>query len=45
MLQEDISKSGEFSFEPGRFWLQELMMQELMKDWIAKYTEKERDRV
>lgn len=31
-----IEKDGEFSFEPGRFWLQELMMEELMKDWILK---------
>ncbi len=31
-----IEQDGTFTFEPGRFWLQELMMQELMKDWIAR---------
>ena len=31
-----IEKDGVFIFEPGRFWLQELMMQELMKEWIVK---------
>ena len=31
-----IEKDNIFTFEPGRFWLQELMMQELMTDWIAK---------
>ncbi len=36
-----IEKDGTFTFEPGRFWLQELMMQELMKDWIANYFEKQ----
>lgn len=31
-----IEQDGKFTFEPGRFWVQELMMQELMKDWIEK---------
>ncbi|KJS84153.1 MAG: 30S ribosomal protein S6 modification protein RimK [Peptococcaceae bacterium BICA1-8] len=31
-----IEKEGVFTFEPGRFWLQELMMQELMKDWMKR---------
>lgn len=29
-----IEKDGVFIFEEGRFWLPELMMDELMKDWI-----------
>lgn len=33
-----IENNNVFTFEAGRFWLQELMMQELMKDWIAKKT-------
>ncbi|MGN4425594.1 ATP-grasp domain-containing protein [Bacillus cereus group sp. MYBK30-1] len=37
-----IEENGEFTFEPGRFWLQELMMQGLMEDWIAKHQEKGR---
>ncbi len=35
-----IEQNGDFVFEPGRFWIQELMMKELMKDWIAKNTVK-----
>lgn len=31
-----IEKDGVFIFEEGRFWLPELMMDELMKDWIEK---------
>lgn len=31
-----VEKDGTFTFEPGRFWLQELMLEDLMKDWIAK---------
>jgi glutathione synthase/RimK-type ligase-like ATP-grasp enzyme len=31
-----IERNGVFTFEFGRFWLQELMMLELMKDWIKK---------
>lgn len=33
-----IEKNGEFTFEPGRFWLQELMLEDLMKDWIKKHS-------
>lgn len=29
-----IEKDNTFTFEPGRFWLQELMLEDLMKDWI-----------
>ncbi len=31
-----VEHNGEFIFEEGRFWLQELMMEELMKDWIEQ---------
>lgn len=31
-----IEKDSVFTFESGRFWVQELMMQELMKNWIAE---------
>lgn len=31
-----VEQDGIFTFEPGRFWVEELMMQELMKDWIAQ---------
>lgn len=31
-----VEKNGDFTFESGRFWLQELMMEELMKEWILK---------
>ncbi len=31
-----VEQDGDFTFEPGRFWVEELMMQELMKDWITK---------
>ncbi len=31
-----IERNGKFMFEPGRFWLQELMLEEVMKDWIKK---------
>lgn len=29
-----IEENNTFTFEPGRFWLQELMLEDLMKDWI-----------
>ena len=35
-----IEDNLEFTFEPGRYWLQDLMMQELMKDWIVFNSEK-----
>ncbi|HPT77505.1 MAG TPA: hypothetical protein PK830_00140 [Candidatus Atribacteria bacterium] len=35
-----VEQNGEFIFEPGRFWLQELMMQELMNDWILEMKRK-----
>lgn len=31
-----IEKNGKFIFKEGRFWLQELMMKELMNDWIQQ---------
>ena len=31
-----VEKDNQFTFEPGRFWLQELMLEDLMKDWISK---------
>jgi glutathione synthase/RimK-type ligase-like ATP-grasp enzyme len=31
-----VEQDGKFTFEPGRFWVEELMMQELMKDWIRQ---------
>ncbi len=36
-----INQDDQFIFEPGRFWLPELMMQELMNDWIEKCNKKE----
>lgn len=33
-----IEKDDTFTFEPGRFWLQELMLEDLMKDWISKHS-------
>ena len=33
-----IEKDDTFTFEPGRFWLQELMLEDLMKDWIYKHS-------
>lgn len=33
-----VEKDGTFTFEPGRFWLQELMLEDLMKDWIIKHS-------
>ena len=33
-----IEKDETFTFEPGRFWLQELMLEDLMKDWIEKHS-------
>ena len=35
-----IEKDDAFVFEDGRYWLPELMMDELMKDWIGKECEK-----
>ncbi len=37
-----IVEKGVFIFEPGRFWLQDLMMQELMNDWITTSHKKKR---
>jgi len=31
-----LEQDDKFTFEPGRFWIQELMMEELMKDWVLK---------
>ncbi len=33
-----VEENDTFTFEPGRFWLQELMLEDLMKDWIAKHS-------
>lgn len=33
-----VEKDDTFTFEPGRFWLQELMLEDLMKDWIVKHS-------
>jgi glutathione synthase/RimK-type ligase-like ATP-grasp enzyme len=38
-----IEENGEFTFEEGRFWIQELMMEELMKDWISQNTNRGRN--
>ncbi|MED3652392.1 hypothetical protein [Heyndrickxia sporothermodurans] len=34
-----IEEDGEFTFEAGRFWLQELMIEEIIKEWIEKSLE------
>lgn len=31
-------ENGEFTFEPGRFWIQELMLEDMMNDWIKKHS-------
>ena len=33
-----IEKDGQFTFEAGRFWIQELMMEELMNEWITTHS-------
>lgn len=30
-----VRRDGEFSFEPGRFWIQHLVMDELVSQWMA----------
>jgi hypothetical protein len=30
-------ENGTFNFSPGRFWVQELVLQDLMKQWIEEH--------